>query len=111
MNAPDGPCRDAVVTSDLASCMAKPLKSADAKLNTTYLRIETALTEEEVKSLAKAERLWVQYRDANCNAEYSLYGSGTSGPSTRLACLEAETRTKEASLRRSFWWRVEKFGG
>lgn len=111
MNAPDGPCHDTVVTLDLSSCMAKALKSADAKLNATYLRIQTALTEEEVKSLAKAERLWVQYRDANCNAEYSLYDGGTAGPPTRLACLEAETKTREASLRRSFWWRVEKFGG
>jgi len=111
MNAPDGPCRDAVATSDLSSCMAKALKSAEAKLNTTYLRIETALTEEEMKSLAKAERLWVQYRDANCNAEYSLYDGGTGGPPTRLACIEAETKTREASLRRSFWWRVEKSGG
>lgn len=111
MNAPDSPCRDAVVTSDLSSCMAKALKSADVKLNATYSRIETVLTKEEVKSLAKAERLWVQYRDAHCNAEYSLYDGGTGGPPTRLACLEAETKTREASLRRSFWWRVEKFGG
>jgi uncharacterized protein YecT (DUF1311 family) len=111
MNAPDGPCRDAAVTLDLSSCMTKALKSADTKLNATYLRIQTALTEEEVKSLAKAERLWVQYRDANCNAEYSLYDGGTGGPPTRLACLEAETKTREVSLRRSFWWRVEKFSG
>src|SRR5689334_23988086 len=35
-------------------------------------------------------------------SEYELYGGATGGPPARLACLEAETRSRAASLLRSY---------
>jgi uncharacterized protein YecT (DUF1311 family) len=108
MNAPDGPCQKVSVTSELVQCLDQALKKGDANLNRTYAQVKRVLSPDETKALAQAQRLWIRYRDAACAAEYSLYGGGTGGPPTRLACLEAETRTREASLKRSYGWRLEK---
>ncbi|GAA5004192.1 DUF1311 domain-containing protein [Pseudoluteimonas lycopersici] len=111
MNAPDGPCRGVVITSDLTECLDLAWKKSDAKLNDTYARVQRVLDPEEKRRLVQSQRFWIKYRDATCDAEYQLYGGGTGGPPARLACLEAETRAREASLQRSYGWRVEKFGG
>jgi uncharacterized protein YecT (DUF1311 family) len=111
MNAENGPCRGVVVTSELTQCVYQAREKADAKLNETYGQVMRVLTPGERKDLVQAQRLWIKYRDATCYAEYKLFGGGTGGPPARMACLEAETRAREASLLRSYGWRVEKFGG
>jgi len=111
MNTPDGPCDGVVVTSDLTQCLDLAWEKADAALNGTYGQVQRALAMEDRKRLVEAQRLWIEYRDATCDAEYRLYKGATAGPATRLACLEAETRAREASLLRSFGWRIGKSGG
>ena len=107
MNAKGGPCVEAASTADTASCFDKAYRAADRDLNALYGRILKALAPDEERALVQAERLWVQYRDATCNAEYALYGGASGGPPTRLACLAAETRARHASLLRSYGWRLE----
>ena len=109
-NDPQASCAKAASTLETAECFDKAYKAADDSLNRLYGRIQKVLNPDELPSLAQAERLWVQYRDATCRAEYELFGGGTGGPPTRLACLAAETRAREASLLRSYGWRLEKFG-
>jgi uncharacterized protein YecT (DUF1311 family) len=110
MNAQDGLCDGVVVTSDLTQCFVLAWKKADAALNRTYGQVQHALAMEDRKRLVEAQRLWIAYRDATCDAEYRLYEGATGGPPARLACLEAETRAREASLLRSYGWQVEKSG-
>jgi uncharacterized protein YecT (DUF1311 family) len=47
--------------------------------------------------LRKAQRLWIPYRDAACEAAAAPYQGGTIQPLIRLGCLTdlTETRTKE----------------
>src|SRR5579884_3781513 len=80
MNEEDSPCADrGPTTVDLVACLSKARSSADAKLNETYKKtlftLRTRNTDAE--QLRKAERLWLQYRDANCEAERDLYDGGT----------------------------------
>lgn len=111
MNAQDGACRESVVTSDLTQCLDLAWKKSDAKLNDIYARVQRVLDQEEKGRLVRSQGLWIKYRDATCDAEYGLYGGGTGGPPTRLACLGAETRMRETSLLRTYGWRLKKFGG
>ena len=92
------------------ACFAAAYNRADAKLNSYYRRIETALYEDELNRLKTAQRLWIQYRDANCEAEYTLYAGGSAAPMVKESCLEATTRLRMRELEVMYGWRLEKFG-
>ena len=54
--------------------------------------------QEDEKRLVTAQRLWIEYRDANCTAERELYAGGTAATPVYLACLEAMTRARTNEL-------------
>jgi uncharacterized protein YecT (DUF1311 family) len=107
MNEPDSPCAKTVVTVDLAACLEKARASADAELNRLYADVRKRLEEDERKQLVAAQRLWVQYRDANCAAEKGLYGNGTGSGPAYLACLEAMTRARTKELQVTYKVRLK----
>ena len=61
-------CMDASegVTVDMLNCIDAEIVLQDARLNSEYRRTLAALTEGQQARLRTAQRLWVQYRDANC---------------------------------------------
>jgi uncharacterized protein YecT (DUF1311 family) len=74
-------------------------KSADAELNRVYSAALKRLDGADLQRLVTAQRLWVQFRDADCEAAYGLYGGGSAGPTVRAACLEKDTRERTKELR------------
>jgi uncharacterized protein YecT (DUF1311 family) len=84
MNATDAPCRQAMVTVDAHNCFADAQQKADVGLNAIYKRVQTVLQGGELEKLRQAQRLWIRFRDANCQAEEVLYDSGTGGPKKKL---------------------------
>jgi len=110
MNAKEAPCQGPSTTADEASCFSVALEKADAELNKYYRRVETLETGDDLTNLKNAQRLWIQFRDANCKAEYDLYEGGSAGPTVKLACLEATTRHRTEELETMYGWRLEKFG-
>jgi len=98
MNEKDSPCADVVVTVDLANCLSKARDSSDANLNSLYKGIRKKLDPSDAERLIAAQRLWIQYRDANCSAERELYNGGTASNPAYLACLEAMTRARAKEL-------------
>ena len=107
MNEQDSPCAKAVVTVDLAACLEKARASSDAELNTVYGHIRKRLDETEARQLVGAQRFWIQYRDANCEAERDLYGNGTGRGPAYLACLESMTRLRTKELRVTYRIRLK----
>ena len=69
--------------------------------------ISKLLDETENKSGA-VEGLWLKYREANCSAELSLYGSGTAAPPAYLVYLEAMTRQRTKELKVTYAVRLKK---
>jgi len=98
MNEKDSPCANVVVTADLAGCLSTARDSADARMNSVYNKIRERLDATRVQRLQAAQRLWIQYRDANCSAERDLYAGGTASGPAYLACLEAMTRARTKEL-------------
>jgi uncharacterized protein YecT (DUF1311 family) len=98
MNEKDSPCANVVVTLDLENCLAKASDAADANLNTAYKQLRSKLDAGNVQRLVAAQRLWIQYRDANCSAERDLYEGRTAASPAYLACLEAMTRARTKEL-------------
>jgi uncharacterized protein YecT (DUF1311 family) len=73
MNEKDSPCANVVVTAELTKCLSDARDRADTKLNSVYREIRGRLEDAHAESLTKTQRLWIQYRDANCSAERDLY--------------------------------------
>jgi len=107
MNEKDSPCADVVVTADSVRCLAKAKDAADAQLNALYKTVRGKLDAAEVQQLVTAQRLWIQYRDANCAAERDLYGGGTATGPAYMACLEAMTRARTKELRVTYAVRLK----
>jgi len=110
MNAKDSPCEPSTVTSDLYACLDHARQNQDAALNAYYRRVQTVVKGDELTKLRAAQRLWVQFRNANCDAEHEMYSVGTAGPVVKVACLEAMTRHRVAELKDMYEWRIDKFG-
>ena len=98
MNEKDSPCAGIAGTADLVDCLSKAKDSSDAKLNSLYKNLRQKLDPSDAERLTRAQRLWIQYRDANCSAERELYDRGTAAWPAYLACFEAMTRMRTKEL-------------
>ncbi len=91
-------CMDgANTTADMVNCNANEAKVQDKRLNTAY---KTALAAQEgarKQQLQDVQRLWIQYRDANC----AFAGSATGGSIDRVngsGCVLDMTQTRAQEL-------------
>ena len=89
VNGNDSPCAAAVTTIELGSCFTKARDADETQLNAVYERIRGQLETADEQRLGTAQRLWMQYWEANCIAERELYAGGTAAPTMYLACMEA----------------------
>jgi uncharacterized protein YecT (DUF1311 family) len=97
--APD--CTNPSSTPEMNECGALEVKAADARLNATYQRVLKAFSDKEdaqVKSmLVNAQRAWIRFREADCNAVYEKWSGGTIRGVMFTGCMRAraEQRIKE----------------
>lgn len=110
MNAKDAPCNVPATGAEETACFAAAEHKADLKLNQLYRHIESSLDSDDRDALQQAQRIWIQFRDANCSAEQGLYKGGSAAPMVRYACLEAMTHHRTEELQIMYGWRLEKFG-
>jgi uncharacterized protein YecT (DUF1311 family) len=99
MNAKDGPCQGPSSGAEETACFAEALNKSDLKLNQMYQRAQSVVVGDELVKLKTAQRLWIQFRDANCEAEHELYSGGSAASIVKLACLEAVTRHRTEDSR------------
>jgi uncharacterized protein YecT (DUF1311 family) len=109
MNAKDGPCQKSASGAEDTACFFDASKKSDTELNQLYLRVLTVVNGDELVKLRAAQRLWIQFRDANCSAEEELYSGGSAASMVKLACLEAATRHRTEELKVMYGWRLEKW--
>lgn len=98
MNEKDSPCANVVITAELGDCLFNAKDKADAELNVVYKQVRSQLHSEDAERLTKTQRLWIQYRDANCSAERDLYDGGTAKYPAYYACLESMSRARMREL-------------
>lgn len=99
--AAGNPC-DGSTTRDVEQCLAADLDRADAELNRYYAAATKRLTEQQdTAALAKlrtAERAWIAYRDAECDAVYQSWGQGTIRGAMILGCRIDLTKARTATI-------------
>jgi uncharacterized protein YecT (DUF1311 family) len=69
------------VTLSMVECMVSEHGRQDKRLNTVYHALMTELPPPRKKQLQAAQRLWLQYREANC----SFYQDPEGGSLARVA--------------------------
>ena len=96
-------CDKAFATPDLTECAAKEQKTVEVKLNSTYRKVLKELEQrddnhqETRKKLVAAQRAWIKFREADCDAAYQYYAGGTMRNLVHIGCMQkrAEQRIKE----------------
>jgi uncharacterized protein YecT (DUF1311 family) len=83
-------CLDASggATFAMIDCINAEEKFWDQRLNRSYQALLKQLTSDRQKSLRAAQRLWLQYRDANCG----FYFDPDGGQMARLTATECHLR-------------------
>lgn len=101
-------CSKAVSQTEINECAQADYDAADKALNVQWPKTKKVLAgwdadlephnKGAVDDLTKAQRAWITYRDAHCNAVgYSVWG-GSLYQAVVLGCLADLTRTRTAQL-------------
>jgi uncharacterized protein YecT (DUF1311 family) len=91
-------CENAMTQLEINQCMSAAYKAADTELNSLYASLQGKPGDAVSEKLRIAQRAWIKYRDANCEAEAELYAGGSVEPTVRAGCLERVTRARIAEL-------------
>ncbi|MCR9067512.1 MAG: DUF1311 domain-containing protein [Rhodobacteraceae bacterium] len=89
---------DVLPQQGLNACVGDDYRAADAELNAVYQRVMGSVWPEMADRIRAAQRLWIPYRDAACEAEAELMRGGSAEPMLRLSCLARLTRARTAEL-------------
>lgn len=85
------------VTASMQDCLEAETKIHDARLNVAYKKLGAQLAPTRKKELLAAQRLWIQYRNANCSF-YADPDGGTMADVNASDCLLRETASRAKEL-------------
>lgn len=93
------PCGDQPNTMATVDCVQTKTKGWDQRLNTAYKDLMQRIDANQRDPLKAAQRLWIQFRDANCR----FYGSqeGTIQQIQAAECLRAMTQDRALELEKA----------
>jgi uncharacterized protein YecT (DUF1311 family) len=84
-------------TPEIVDCLNGKTAAWDKRLNAAYQKaLSDAVSTKQREQLRAAQRLWVQYRDANC-LYYDL-GEGTIARIDAAECMRSMTETRAKEL-------------
>lgn len=98
----DIPCGKYGTQAEANACARRDYEKAEAEMKGVYGQLMTELAGragEGRRKLEKAQSLWLQYREAACESEASIYEGGTIRPAIYNACLASVTRERAGRLR------------
>ena len=94
-------------TYQVGVCLTRQYKIIDAEMTATFFAAMKAAasdyTPSDIRNWKLAQRRWIAYRDAECKAEYGLWGGGSGGPNALKSCLINLTKERSAHLKETFY--------
>jgi uncharacterized protein YecT (DUF1311 family) len=94
-----GTCTDKATTAESNDCLEGVWKVSDTELNRTYAAITQKISGTRLQDLRIAQRLWIQFRDANCKNASEIDTGISGGGAVLYTCLDSTTRQRIAELR------------
>jgi uncharacterized protein YecT (DUF1311 family) len=83
-------------TYDMVRCLTALADTWDTRLDKAYQEALKDAQPKQSEKLRAAQRLWVQYRDANC--DYYAFGEGTVARVEAAECRRAMTASRAREL-------------
>src|SRR5580700_5952810 len=100
MFGPDySPCGDKPSTLSIVECVQAKTNVSDRRLNAAYKALQARIDAAQRRPLLAAQRLWVQYRDANC----AFYGvqDGSIRQVQGAECIRSMTEDRARELEKA----------
>jgi uncharacterized protein YecT (DUF1311 family) len=100
-------CDRVMTTPDINECARLDFEKADKELNAAYKIVINSLSKSEPgstqyrdtkNSLIAAQRLWISFRDKDCNAVFNYWRDGTIRTGLYLACKTDHTKLRTKQL-------------
>lgn len=92
-------CSDPQTQMDMNQCAAQDYETADTELNAVWADLRQERGDGPAwDAILEAQRLWIPFRDAHCEAEAAPYEGGSIQPLIRLSCLAATTNARTGQL-------------
>jgi uncharacterized protein YecT (DUF1311 family) len=93
------PCGKKTSTVEVVDCVQAKTNVADQRLNAAYKALQAQIDANQRQPLLAAQRLWVQYRDANC----AFYGvqDGSIRQVQAAECLRSMTEDRARELEKA----------
>jgi len=85
-----------VSTPEMVDCLNAQTAQWDKRLNAAYKAALDAALPKQREQLRVAQRLWIQYRDANCT--YYAMGEGSIARIEAAACMQRMTKARAEEL-------------
>jgi uncharacterized protein YecT (DUF1311 family) len=85
-----------VSTPEMVDCLNAQTAQWDKRLNAGYKAALDAAQGKQREQLRAAQRLWIQYRDANCT--YYSMGEGSIARIEAAACMQRMTKARAEEL-------------
>jgi len=102
---PQVDCDNAMTQTDMNICSYQDYQAADVELNETYawaMDRAKGYGQTAADALRAAQRAWIPYRDAACEAEAVLYEGGSIQPLIVSSCLASLTRQRTDEMRSAY---------
>jgi uncharacterized protein YecT (DUF1311 family) len=96
------PCANIETQSGANACARYKYEQADVQMNKVYAQLMSELGGKDDKNqqkLKQAQQLWLQYRDANCESESSIYEGGSIRPAVYNHCLATTTEERTRRMK------------
>ncbi|MBJ2348673.1 MULTISPECIES: lysozyme inhibitor LprI family protein [Pseudomonas] len=94
-------CANATTQGDMNQCAAQENKAADKELNSLYKQITARLMDNAhaKQLLVKAQRAWIEFRDAECSFSASGVEGGSVYPMIHDECITNLTKARVEALK------------
>lgn len=86
-------------TVGMVQCTDKETKVWDTMLNEEYTRLLGLLSVPAAESVRKAQRSWVETRDADCHVAYDIFEGGTIAQPIAARCMLDHTADRALQVR------------
>jgi uncharacterized protein YecT (DUF1311 family) len=93
------PCGEKTSTLEVVECVQAKTNASDQRLNAAYKALQAQVDAAQRQPLLAAQRLWVQYRDANCG----FYGvpDGSIRKVQGAECIRSMTEDRARELEKA----------